>query len=246
MIFTLAVLLPFDCVFGDEITPQKVIDLVNRDRLAHNQHLLVKSEALTRVAQMKLEDMFAKNYFEHTSPEGKTPWVWYDTAGYDYSYAGENLAIHFTDAQSQQRAWMESPTHRKNLLSPNYHEIGVAVGRGKIDGRETTVAVQEFGSQRGVAYANVLPESTAPEPQPAISAEMIAPAQMNTTGTHEYVKLYEKIFLLLVGIMIFQIGIMGYGIFFSKRVLRKDRISTLAIHADFEREYPIPVRIVRV
>jgi hypothetical protein len=66
--------------------------------------------------------------------------------GYAYKAAGENLAINFTDAKEQQSAWMESKTHRANILNANYREIGVAVVEGKIDGQHSIVTVQLFGT----------------------------------------------------------------------------------------------------
>ena len=100
--------------------------------------------------------MIDNNYFAHVSPQKKSPWYWIEKNEYDYTYAGENLAINFTNSEDQQKAWMDSPLHKKNILNPNYDEIGVAVKRGVVEGKETTVVVQMFGAQSGkeIAGAN--------------------------------------------------------------------------------------------
>lgn len=129
------------------ITPEKVVELTNAEREKQNLSDLVLNGALVKAAQDKLADMLKKNYFEHTSPAGLTPWYWLEKNDYEYKYAGENLAMNFLSAENQNRAWMESPTHRANILNARYQEIGVAVGQGTINGRETIVAVEEFGAR---------------------------------------------------------------------------------------------------
>lgn len=90
--------------------------------------------------------MLEKNYFAHFSPEGVSPWHWLKTVGYDYSLAGENLAIGFLDSKEVHQAWLESSSHRKNILNPKYQEIGMAVLKGKFQDKEVTVVVQFFGT----------------------------------------------------------------------------------------------------
>lgn len=90
--------------------------------------------------------MFRLGYFEHVSPEGRDPWYWFHEANYVYRYAGENLAIDFSDANALFAAWMESPTHRANILHPKYTEIGVAVVDGLFADTPTTLVVQHFGT----------------------------------------------------------------------------------------------------
>ena len=91
--------------------------------------------------------MIKNNYFAHTSPAGIAPWHWFDENKYDYKYAGENLALGFSSVESEHQAWMDSPTHKKNILNPNFKEIGIAVGKGTIDNNLVTIAVQEFGAK---------------------------------------------------------------------------------------------------
>jgi hypothetical protein len=90
--------------------------------------------------------MAQNGYFAHTSPEGKSPWYWFKQGGYVFNYAGENLAVDFSDSADVERAWMNSPTHRSNILNNKFTEIGVATAVGTLNGRQTTFVVQEFGT----------------------------------------------------------------------------------------------------
>lgn len=104
---------------------------------------------LNAAAEAKLQDLFAKQYFEHLSPTGAGPSDLAKQAGYDYAVVGENLALgNFEDDQVLVQAWMDSPGHRANILSVSYREIGIAVGQGIYEGHRTWIAVQEFGKPR--------------------------------------------------------------------------------------------------
>jgi len=137
----------FNSALASEITENKVIELVNKARVEYGVEPLTPNEKLTKAAGDKAEDMVKNGYFSHTSPKGATPWVWFDKNNYDYKYAGENLAMDFLTSESQQKAWMESETHRKNILNPEFQEVGVAVKQGLINGKITIITVQEFGSR---------------------------------------------------------------------------------------------------
>lgn len=141
----LAGIFPARLALANEITPEKVVLLVNQERQKENLSDLELNSTLSKIAENKAKDMLDEDYFAHTSPEGKTPWFWFEREGYDYKYAGENLAINFTTAEKQNEAWMKSPTHRKNILNPNFSQTGVAVVRGVIKGKDTIITVQEFG-----------------------------------------------------------------------------------------------------
>lgn len=131
---------------ASDITINKVIELTNASRAGASENNLSLNEKLSRAAEAKADDMIAKNYFSHTSPGGVTPWKWIDRESYDYSYAGENLAMDFQSAEKMEDAWMKSPTHRANILNEKYKDIGVAVKSGSINGSETILAVVMFGS----------------------------------------------------------------------------------------------------
>jgi hypothetical protein len=137
----------FSFVFASSITADKVIDLTNKDRIAQGLEALKENSTLDKAAAEKAADMIKNNYFAHTSPSGLSPWYWFEKNDYDYTYAGENLAVGFTNSEEEETAWMNSPTHRKNILNSNYKEIGVAMMKGEMDGENTTITVQLFGTK---------------------------------------------------------------------------------------------------
>lgn len=104
------------------------------------------NDELSNAASSKADNMFAEDYWAHNSPDGKTPWVFIKGAGYNYTYAGENLARGFTSAQDVVNAWMASPEHRQNMLSTNYQNVGYAVETGKLSGEDTVLVVEMLGS----------------------------------------------------------------------------------------------------
>jgi len=132
---------------ASDITVDVVLKLVNNARKTANVAILKKNDMLQKAAEEKAQDMIDNDYFAHVSPQDKSPWNWIQQNNYDYRYAGENLAIDFTNAEDEQKAWMDSPTHQKNILNENYDETGVAIKRGTIDGHEAIVVVQMFGKQ---------------------------------------------------------------------------------------------------
>ena len=129
-----------------DITAQRMIELTNESRKDSGLLPLKVNDKLTAAAAAKVDDMFRFQYFDHNSPSGLTPWHWIKSAGYDYLYAGENLAIDFVTAEGTHMALMRSITHRDNILKPNYVEIGVAVKKGIFEGNESIIIVEQFGA----------------------------------------------------------------------------------------------------
>src|SRR3989344_2919298 len=134
-----------------DITSEQLLVLVNQKREENGFAPLVFNPELSAAALNKSNDMLSKNYWAHNSPEGRTPWEFIKESGYNYIYAGESLARGFTTSSSVTDAWMASSSHRANMLSPNYSDVGFAVMTGRLDGEETVLVVEEFGS-RNLAY----------------------------------------------------------------------------------------------
>jgi len=129
------------------ISTSTLIDFVNSSRAQSGLAPLSVNEKLQSAALSKAQDMFANQYFAHTSPQGKTPWDFINQSGYTYVYAGENLAIGYNDNNELHTAWMNSPSHRENILNPNFKEIGIAQLSGTFDGLQNVIVVQTFGSK---------------------------------------------------------------------------------------------------
>jgi hypothetical protein len=127
------------------VVTSTLVALANTDRGQNNLHELTVSPVLQKAAQLKADDMAAKGYFAHNSPEGLTPWHWFNEAGYNFAFAGENLAVYFSDSAELEKAWMNSPLHRANILNSYFTEIGIATAKGTYQGKETVYVVQEFG-----------------------------------------------------------------------------------------------------
>ncbi len=149
------------------VLPEAIVSLTNGQRAAYNLPPLSVDKTLSEAAQAHAEEMAAKGYFSHMSPEGNLPWVWFQKFGYPYQFAGENLAVNFFDSTDVVTAWMNSPTHRDNIIKYEFSDIGIGVANGTYEGRSTTFVVQFFGTKKALA---VLPQSTpppAPRPTPS-------------------------------------------------------------------------------
>jgi hypothetical protein len=151
---------PKNVFFGD-VSKMALIELLNKDRQSQGLAPLQENPELDSAAIMKAQDMLAKDYFAHVSPQGITPWYWFRLADYNYQTAGENLAIGFLDSGEVEQAWLDSPLHRANLLNPNYKDIGIAVISGEFGQSQTTVVVQLFGTLQPVAAQQKAATATA-------------------------------------------------------------------------------------
>mgnify|MGYP001562619648 CR=1 FL=1 len=118
---------------------------------------------LDNVAELRLKDMFAKQYFAHYSPTGIGASELADKTGYEYIAIGENIALgNFENDKILVQAWMDSPGHRANILNTHYTEIGITVAKGMFNSEQTWIAVQVFG----------LPLSACPEPDAALKSRI--------------------------------------------------------------------------
>ena len=128
------------------VVASSLVDLANVDRTANNLPPLIANDRLQNIAQMKADDMAAKSYFAHDSPDGHSPWYWFQLEGYRFSYAGENLAVYFSDSTAVNTAWMNSSEHRSNILNGDFTQVGIATARGMYQGQETVFVAEEFGT----------------------------------------------------------------------------------------------------
>ncbi len=169
---SLSIIKPGILGYSSEITWSKVYELTNAERIKAGLTPLKYSPLLSKSATAKANDMFANNYWAHNSPQGKTPWDFFKAVNYQYSIAGENLAKDFYDTDSVMRAWMNSPTHRANIINPKYQEIGIGVVNGVLNGTETTLVVQHFGTplNPAVSDASYPPGAVAEVPIPQVLA----------------------------------------------------------------------------
>lgn len=156
-----------------DISSQTLLLLTNQYREKNGLVPLYLNSELSQAALSKAQNMFVKNYWAHTAPDGTTPWIFVRQAGYDYVYAGENLARGFTTSDDIVTAWMASPTHRENMLSGNYQDVGFAVMEGTLLGENTTLIVEMFGNKnfgtlarRAESEKNLSPLAKSPQSSP--------------------------------------------------------------------------------
>ncbi len=157
--------------------------LTNQQRAQYGKPALQLNSKLNTGAQNKANDMIAKDYWSHVSPDGTQPWYFFTSAGYAYSSAGENLAYGFDTSAGAIDGWMNSPGHRANMLG-DYKEMGFGIADGpNYQGGPHTVVVAFYGvpSSTGSGGTNKsapAQKSTAAAPAPKTTTKApAAPAQ---------------------------------------------------------------------
>jgi hypothetical protein len=153
LIFLKFIIFPFFIFFPKfpffaEISKNVMFGLTNKEREKSNVLPLREDPLLTLAAQLKAKDMLERQYFSHQDPEGNPPWEWLKRVGYDFQVAGENLAIGFLDSEEVFSAWMNSCSHRENLLNPRFEEMGIGIAKGNFKGSEVAIVVQFFGTKK--------------------------------------------------------------------------------------------------
>jgi hypothetical protein len=175
--------------FASNIFTEQIVDFTNTERERNGLPALKFDALLSEAARRKAEDMFTNGYWAHVAPDGTTPWDFITASGYNYVYAGENLAKDFQDSDNVVRAWMDSPSHQRNILNQNYKDIGVAVVNGVLNGYETTLVVQIFGQKAPTMVAAqplpvaVSPPTPTPVPAPAVSEEAVSTSTTGRSGS---------------------------------------------------------------
>jgi len=135
------------------ITDENIINITNKERIKEDLDPLTANQLLSKAAYDKAHAIINSQKFGHNIIGEKFS-HWIKESGYQYSYIGENLAVDFYTNEGIMKAWLKSPTHRKNILNEKFSEIGVAVVSGNLDGKETTLVVQIFGQPLTIPLAS--------------------------------------------------------------------------------------------
>ena len=146
-----------------------LVSLTNQERTSRDLSSLNVNQALVAAARAKAQYMLDRDIFEHGDP-----WTFIRNSGYDYLYAGENIAMDFQTSEAVHKAWMASASHRANILKNQYQDIGIAAVAGDFKGRQTIMVVQMFGSPK----AKETPPPS-PTPTPA-STPVVTPTPVIT------------------------------------------------------------------
>ena len=169
-------------VRASDLTIENILTAINHERSLRNLLTLNTDSRLSSAAQSKADDMQARHYFSHTDPEGNYIWPKIVAAGYTpYLELGENLAIEFYNTESLVNAWMNSPTHRANILNDGFKDQGMGLDFGNADiGQYHSVIANTFGTlavKKTTAPPPVVKsQTTKPAPTPAPQAPAPAPA----------------------------------------------------------------------
>lgn len=185
-------------LFAD-VSAQQIFNLTNEIRQQYGLSPVKENNLLNQAAQYKAEDMLKNSYFSHYSPTGISPWYWIDRSGYDYYYAGENLAMNFLDSEEVIKGWLNSPSHRENLLNKNYQEMGIAVISGDLnnEGINRILVVQLFGTTKAkatvpVALAQEITEKKPKETENIVSIDQQTEEEVLSKQTESIVAAEEE------------------------------------------------------
>ncbi len=160
--------------YATNINQTDLLTYTNQNRLSNGLPAFSLNSQLNAAAQNKANHMIDNNYWAHVAPDGTTPWYFFDQAGYAYLVAGENLAYGFDTSLGAVNGWMASPSHRDNILLPDYEEVGFGIANGEnYQGGENTVVVAMYGDP----VSGSAPAAAAPS-EPVQSAPVVAQSEI--------------------------------------------------------------------
>ena len=134
---------------ASEITRDAIVAAMNACRTKAGVAPLREEPRLEAAAEDRMTDMEDQGYWGHESPQGTSPFVWLRPHGYEYRFAGENLATGFDTTELLLQGWMESPGHRENILSPDYSDCGIAIiDGGTVGPKDGKSVVVLFGTAK--------------------------------------------------------------------------------------------------
>jgi hypothetical protein len=178
--------------YATNITTDALLSGTNAQRSGQQETSLTLNSQLTAAAQAKANDMAARDYWSHVTPDGQQPWSFIDATGYKYQAAGENLAYGFGTSSEVIEAWMNSPEHRANILNANYRDVGfgiINIANYQNEGPQTlVVAMYAQPMMTAVATATpppnqttLSPAQTAPQSTAPVATTPMAPDTTATT-----------------------------------------------------------------
>lgn len=137
---------PISDVLGSEVVdPRDIITYINEERMKRGARPLRVSPVLTKAAQMRADTIMKHQNFSHQDPyEGIRLDTVLPLLKYPFSWASENIGMGDSTARAFVTGFMNSPSHRANLLNPELIETGVAVSTGPYKQYFVNIAVQLF------------------------------------------------------------------------------------------------------
>ncbi|MCA9332557.1 hypothetical protein KDA00_01645 [Candidatus Saccharibacteria bacterium] len=187
---------PGTLAYATEMSQQSLLNSTNSQRASNGKSGLTLNNQLSSAAQAKANDMVARNYWSHNTPDGQEPWVFVNGAGYSYIKAGENLAYGFATSSDAVQGWMNSPTHKANMLDGDFVDVGFGFANSSDynNAGEETVVVAMYGKPYVLAATqestpteptNSVPQDQSPAPQPSQEPIMAKPDTSNNSIKEE-------------------------------------------------------------
>ncbi|MBI4363400.1 MAG: CAP domain-containing protein [Candidatus Doudnabacteria bacterium] len=161
-VWSIRLLIPASFTFASpSIDAADVMERLNNERTQRFIPALITNSKLTFAATIKSNDMLKRSYFAHINPDGAYVWPTIEAAGYaPYLTLGENLAIDFFSASAVVEAWMNSATHRANVLNEKFQDQGLAAIFGNFEPGHDTIAIASL-------FGTLLKPQVAPAPSPS-------------------------------------------------------------------------------
>jgi len=176
---------PATLSYSTEMSISGLVSSTNVERSGSGLSNLTLNSKLNSSAQAKANDMVSKDYWAHNTPSGQEPWVFFDSAGYDYQKAGENLAYGFSTSSNTVVGWMNSPSHRANILDGAYTEVGFGFANSEnfVGTGQETIVVAHYGTPVAPAPAPTptptpAPVTAKPKALPASQTAPIVPVEV--------------------------------------------------------------------
>ena len=188
--------MPYNTAVSKAFGASDIIDLSNKSRVQFGENALNTNSTLMSAAQAKAEHMVKNRYFAHYGPDGSAPWDYFSNAGYKYIEAGENLAITNETAEAVVNGWLNSPTHRENLLNKNFSDMGIGMAYyGEYQGNKNTYVVVAF-------YGKMSPSLVVTGAEPTSPAGTIAAFKPKVLDVNPLIFITAGLSLLIAGILL--------------------------------------------
>lgn len=167
--------------YATNLTSAGLLESTNSERQKTNSNPLKLNERLSQAAQAKAEDMVARNYWSHNTPDQQSPWTFISNAGYNYQKAGENLAYGFTTSNQVIAGWLNSASHKANMLDPSFDEVGFGTANSKnyVNAGKSTIVVAIYAKHS----SGTVPNSAVYPNQHSVQSQSINRVQAITSGT---------------------------------------------------------------
>lgn len=179
--------------YATSMSSSGLLNETNAQRGSNGVGTLGINGQLAAAAQAKANDMAARNYWSHDTPEGNPPWIFVTAQGYVYQKLGENLAAGFTSESATVAGWMASPSHRENLLDPVFSDVGFGFANNEnytsAGGGPMTIVVAFYGkpptAAAPAAPVAASPPAAQPSPAPAATPKASTPTATPTPSSQQ-------------------------------------------------------------